>query len=58
MKRAVSLGHLSSQNKCLALLSSCFPKLQTVITTKVGFNYTCCLNDMYFTYGKVNLKSF
>ena len=40
MKRAASLDHLSSQNKCLALLLRCFPKLQTVITIKVAFNYT------------------
>jgi hypothetical protein len=35
MKRAVSLDHLSPQNKCLALLSSCFAILQTVITEYV-----------------------
>jgi hypothetical protein len=38
----------SSQNKCLALLSSCFLELQTVITIKVGFNYTLWQDDMYF----------
>ena len=36
MKRAVSLCHLSPQNKCLALFSSCYPKLQTVIITKAS----------------------